>query len=245
MSRKLKYSKELKLEIVKRYLAGESSSFLARKYNLPKRGDRNILTWANRFRVLGENGFNHSKTNKSYSKEFKLEVINKYLSGEYSYHDLANHYNISSCEVVRQWVLAYNSGEEIMDYSPKSEVYTMKSRNTTLEEKLEIVKYVLDNNNDYKGAADYYNVPYVNIYNWVKKYIDKGEDSLYDRRGRPSSHPTKSLTELEKKEIEIDKLKRQLERERKVNEVFKKNLEIRTRMEKNSHALDNKIFMKR
>ena len=41
----------------------------------------------------------------------------------------------------------------------------MKSRKTSFEERLEIVKYVLDNNNDYKDAADKYGVPYANIYN--------------------------------------------------------------------------------
>ena len=71
----------------------------------------------------------------------------------------------------------------------------MKSRKTTLEERLEIVKYVLDNNNDYKGAADYYNVPYANVYNWVKKYLSSGEDGLSDKRGRPSD---KEIQELNK-----------------------------------------------
>ena len=120
----------------------------------------------------------------------------------------------------------------------------MKSRKTTLEERLEIVKYVLNNNNDYKGAADHYNVPYANVYNWVKKYNTKGEDSLSDKRGRPSDKPTQELTELEKKDIEIEKLKRQLEREQKVNEVLKKNLEIRERLEKNSRVFDNKTSTK-
>ena len=36
MSRKLKYIKELKLEIIKRYLNGESASILAFYYYLPK-----------------------------------------------------------------------------------------------------------------------------------------------------------------------------------------------------------------
>ena len=155
-----------------------------------------------------------------------------------------NTYNISTCEIVRRWVLAYNNGEKIRDYDPKSEVYTMKSRKTTLEERLEIVKYVLNNNNDYKGAADHYNVPYANVYNWVKKYNTKGEEGLSDKRGRPSDKPTQELTELEKKDIEIEKLKRQLEREQKVNEVLKKNLEIRERLERNSRVFDNKTSTK-
>ncbi len=35
MSRKLKYSKELKIEIIKRYLNGESATSLANEYKMP------------------------------------------------------------------------------------------------------------------------------------------------------------------------------------------------------------------
>ena len=245
MSRKSKYSKELKLEIIKRYLKGESPATLSNEYNLPKTYKSMIIVWAHRYEILGESGFKTSSSNKSYSKEFKLKVIKEYLTGKYSFYDIANIYNISTCEIVRKWVLAYNNGEKIRDYNPKSEVYTMKSRKTTLEERLEIVKYVLDNNNDYKGAAERYNVPYSNVFNWVKKYNSNGEEGLSDKRGRSSDKPTQELTELEKKDIEIEKLKRQLEREQKVNEVLKKNLEIRERLEKNSRVFDNKTSTKR
>ena len=244
MSRKVKYSKELKLEIIKRYLNGESANALANEYALLKRGPHTIRDWVHKYEALGENGFESSGTNKSYSKDFKLKVINEYLSGGHSFRDIANTYNISTCEIVRRWVLAYNNSEEIKDYDPKSEVYTMKSRKTTLEERLEIVKYVLNNNNDYKGAADHYNVPYANVYNWVKKYNTKGEEGLSDKRGRPSDKPTQELTELEKKDIEIEKLRRELEREQKVNEVLKKNLEIREKLERNSRVFDNKTSTK-
>ena len=244
MSRKLKYSKELKLEIIKRYLNGESASFLVNEYDMSKCGSDIIRQWVRRYESLGEEGFDHSKVNKSYTKEFKLKVINEYLAGKNSLLELANTYNIPSKTIVRKWVLAYNNGKDIKDYDPKSEVYTMKSRRTTLEERIEIVKYVLDNNNDYKGAASKYNVPYANVFNWVKKYLSNGEDGLSDKRGRPTDNPPKELTDLEKKDIEIEKLKRQLEREQKVNEVLKKNLEIRERLERNSRFLDTKTSTK-
>ena len=119
---------------------------------------------------------------------------------------LANKYNISSDEIVRQWILKYNSGIEIKDYNPKGDVYTMKSRKTTFEERLEIVNYILSNDNDYKGAADKYTVPYASVYNWVKKYNECGEEGLKDGRGRPTSNfPKKELTLEEKQAIEIRK----------------------------------------
>lgn len=246
MGRKIKYNKGLKLEIVKRYLKGESASSLANEYGMPKSMAKKIIHWARRYEILGEKGFEHSSTNQSYSKELKLQVISEYLNGVDSFEGLANKYNISKGEIVRQWIIKYNKGIEIKDYDPKGDVYTMKSRKTTFEERLEIVNYVLANNNDYKGAADKYSVPYANVYNWVKKYNESGEDGLSDSRGRPSSkEPNYELTDLEKKDVEIEKLKRELERSKMVIEVLKKNIEIQERMERDSRLLGKKTNTKR
>ncbi len=245
MGRNAKYSKELKLEIIKRYLKGESALALANEYVLPKSGEISILRWVKKYKVIGESAFNTYENNKEYSKELKQKVINEYLAGEISYQDITNKYNISSSEIVRQWVLKYNQGIEIKDYKPKSEVYTMKSRKTTFEERLEIVNYVLTNDNDYKGAADKYSVPYASVYQWVVKYNTLGEVGLSDKRGRPSSSkPSHELTELEKKDIEIEKLKRELERSKMVIEVLKKNIEIQEHMENDSHLLNKWINTK-
>lgn len=246
MGRKLKYSKELKLEIVKRYLKGESASALANEYDLVERGPHTIRDWVHKYEALGEKAFEHSTINKAYSKELKQQVINDYLNGFDSFEGLANKYNISSYSIVINWLNKYNKGIEIKDYDPKGDVYTMKSRKTTFEERLEIVNYVLANNNDYKGAADKYSVPYANVYNWVKKYKECGEEGLSDLRGRPSSkEPKHELSDIEKKEIEIEKLKQELKRKDMVIEVLKKNIEIQERMERDSRLLGKKINTKR
>lgn len=246
MGRKGKYSKELKLEIVKRYLRGESPSVLANEYCMPKSMAKNIRQWARRFEAMGESGFDYSKTNNSYSKDLKEKIINEYLSGQFNSYELSYKYKISTPEIVRRWIIKYNKGIEIKDYNPKGDVYTMKSRRTTLEERLEIVNYVLANNNDFKGAADKYSVPYANVYNWVKKYNESGEDGLSDSRGRPSSkEPKHELSDIEKKDIEIEKLKRELERSKMVIEVLKKNIEIQERMERDSRLLGKKTNTKR
>lgn len=246
MGRKAKYSKELKLEIVKRYLKGESVISLANEYCIPSTSARRIFEWVHKYELLGEKSLEHSNQNKSYPKDLKQQVINDYLNGVDSLEGLANKYNVSSLEIVRQWIIKYNEGIEIKDYNPKGDVYTMKSRKTTFEERLEIVKYVLANNNDYKGAADKYSVPYANVYNWVKKYNESGEDGLSDSRGRPSSNePKHELTDIEKKDIEIEKLKRELERSKMVIEVLKKNIEIQERMERDSRLLGKKTNTKR
>ena len=246
MGRKVKYSKELKLEIVKRYLKGESASALANEYGMPKSLDDKIRKWAHKYDTLGEKAFDHSNKHKSYSKELKQRVIDDYLKGVDSFARLANKYNISTDTIVINWVKKYNKGIEIKDYDPKGDVYTMKSRNTTFEERLEIVNYVLSHDNDYKGAADKYSVPYANVYNWVKKYNESGEDGLSDSRGRPSSkEPKHELSDIEKKDIEIEKLRQELKRKDMVIEVLKKNIEIQERMERDSRLLGRKTNTKR
>jgi transposase-like protein len=245
MGRKARYSKELKLETVKRYLKGESNISLCNEYRIPYRKGKTIISWANKYVALGESAFDESHINKSYSKELKERVIKEYLDGKDSLEGIANRYNISSVSIVINWVKKYNEGIEIKDYNPKGDVYTMKSRKTAFEERIEIVRYVLTNNLDYKGAADKYTVPYASIFQWVKKYNEFGEDGLKDGRGRPSSNVNKELSIEEKQAIEIERLKKELERQKMINEVLKKNVEIRKRMEKDSHLLDKKINTKR
>ena len=246
MGRKAKYSKELKLEIIKRYLKGESATALANEYDMTTSMDRHILTWVHKYKKLGESAFDESTTNKSYSKELKEQIIKEYLEGKDSYEGLANKYNIPSKTIVINWVKKYNDGIETKDYNPKGDVYTMKSRKTTLEERLEIINYVLANDFDYKGAADKYTVPYASVYNWVKKYNECGKDGLKDSRGRPSSNgPKKELTIEEKQAIEIEKLKRELERQKMIVEVLKKNIEIQERMERDSRLLNKRTNTKR
>ena len=244
MGRKAKYNNEIKIEICKRYLNGEGATFLANEYGVPHM--ETIIGWVRRYEILKEKSFITNERNNKYSAEFKQEVINQVLAGNESINTIRNKYNIPSNSILMNWVKKYNEGIEIKDYDPKGDVYTMKSRKTTFEERLEIVNFVLANNNDYKSAADKYTVPYASVYQWVKKYNDYGEDGLKDNRGRPSSNePKKELTLEEKQAIEIEKLKLELERERMVVEVLKKNLEIRQKMERDSHLLDKKINTKR
>ena len=59
MGRKTKYSKELKLEIVKRYLKGESPSVLANEYCISS--DDLIYQWIARYRSVEINCLNKTR----------------------------------------------------------------------------------------------------------------------------------------------------------------------------------------
>ncbi|MEC9484831.1 MAG: transposase [Candidatus Izemoplasma sp.] len=107
---------------------------------------------------MGEKAFELKTRNKRYSKEFKQMVIKEYLEGKGSLNQLAIMYNISSHEVLRKWIMKYNSHIEIKDYNPKPEVSMAKSRKTTYEERIKIVHYCLEHTLSYKETAVKYDV---------------------------------------------------------------------------------------
>ena len=203
MGRKSKYSKELKLSIVKRYLNGEeSTASLAREVN----SDESVVWgWVKKYQAFGENTFNTSYKNASYTKDFKEQVVLDYLNGGGSYNDLAIKYHIPSRETLRKWVNDYNSHIELKDYIPGGEdIYMTKSRKVNKEERIEIVKYCLEHDMDYKTTAKVFETTYANVFNWVKKYKEKGEDGLGDKRGR---HKTdEEVDETEKLRRELKKM---------------------------------------
>ncbi len=82
-----------------------------------------IAVWSKRYSVYGESIFEERRRNKGYSKELKKQVIKEYKEGGISTQDLANKYNISTREIVRQWILKYNDGIEIRQYDPKGDIY--------------------------------------------------------------------------------------------------------------------------
>ena len=143
------------------------------------------------------------------------------LSGEGSIDDIVAKYNISSREVLRNWIIRYNANRELKDYCPEREVYMADARRkTTIEERKEIVKYCIEHGRDYKGTASVYNVSYSQVYSWVKKYDVNGEEGLTDRRGR---HKTDDeVDELERLRRENARLKRQLQEKDMLAELLKK-----------------------
>jgi transposase-like protein len=59
-----------------------------------------------------------------------------------------------------------------------------KRRTTTFEERIEIVRYCLENGRNYQRTAETFALSYQQVYGWMKKYETAGERGLEDRRGR-------------------------------------------------------------
>lgn len=228
MGRKARYSKGLKLEIVRRYIAGENASDLAQEYELKgANGCRRIREWRRKYEAKGESVFDPRDRNKSYRKELKQAAIHDYLEGEGSLEDITNKYGITSINILRKWIIKYNSHIETKDYSPKPEVYMTKSRKTSYEERIEIVKYCLEHGLNYKKTAFEYGVNYAQVYTWVTKYKELGEEGLTDKRGRKKPDSEMTVEEQLRHELKKEQARRKyLEME---NAALKKLEEIERR----------------
>ena len=181
---------------------------------------RTIQDWATIYKKHGILGLSKKTKNRSYSKEFKMELVKKYISGEASSVDLGHQYDISS-GLLRNWIRRYNANIELKDYNPKQEVYMAKARRkTTIDERKEIVNYCIEHNRNYKETAALYNVSYSQVYSWVKKYDSDGDEGLIDKRGHHKLDD--EVDELERLRRENVRLKRQLEEKDMAVELLKK-----------------------
>ena len=84
-----------------------------------------------------------------------------------------------------------------------------QGRETTLEERLEIVKDCLASGKNYGEMALKYQVSYQQVRNWTLRFEEMGEAGLEDRRGKRKKDQA-PRTELEKAQIEIEQLKHKL-----------------------------------
>ncbi|QRN84796.1 transposase [Clostridia bacterium] len=230
MGRICKYSKEEKIKACQDYNSDKGSfSSIADSIGT----DPSVVReWYLRYNEHGEEAFNHSPANQSYSKEFKQSIVNLYCSGEYSLADLGAKYKISTW-TIRRWMKKHYNSVEQKDYLPKPEVYTMISKKTTFEERLVIVKWVIDNDMNYKEAASIYAVKYSLVYSWVQKYLKDGVSGLEHKKRGPK--PKSKLDESSMSETE--KLKYELEREK----ALRKKAEFRLELLKKKEEIEKKL----
>jgi transposase-like protein len=234
MGRKQKFSKEIKIKACEKYYNGKGSfKSIAKEVGC---NESVLRRWYYAYKEHGSSIFNSSHKNNSYDKEFKLSLIESYLNGNYSMMELAASHNISY-SIVQRWIKKYNDGIEIKSYDPKGEVYTMKARETTYEERLEIAKWVISNDMNYKEAADRYRVNYALVYKWTKSCLKDGEESLqYKKRGPKEKS---SVNECDLREVE--QLRKALEKEI----ALRKRRELEIEILKKKEEFEKKLRYRR
>jgi transposase len=221
LGRKDKILPELKIQAVLEYMNGNGSyKSIAHRYGITKDPFRK---WVAKYKAQGEAAFFNNSKNNSYSSLFKEIVAKAYLSGEGSLQDIATKYKIPSLDTVRRWVVKYNGHEELKASGRGGTIMT-KGRKTSYDERVEIVKHCIENDNNYNKTAEKYKVSYQQVRSWTVKYTESGIDALLDRRGKGKAEG--ELTALERLKAQNKLLEAKNKRLEMENELLKKLEEI-------------------
>jgi len=224
MPHKGKIPVEEKLQIVESYLVGRIGYTEA--YEQAGIDASTLRYWLSRYKTEGATGLQPSKRNRKYEKETKISAVQDYLSGKGSLREICENYGIRDRRQLRDWLKVYNCHEDFKTQTGGSRMTT--GRETTLEERIQIVKGCIASGNDYGGTALRNQVSYQQVYTWTKKYREMGEAGLEDRRGhRAGTLPSRTPEEELKDRIaQLEREKYDLEME---NALLKKVKELERR----------------
>ena len=227
MSRRAKLSVEEKLMLVRSCLNGEQSvSEASRKFHVDR---KSISEWIRQYETEGVSGLEHGTKNRKYAPEKKRAAVEAYLSGEGSLQDICKKHKIHSEFQLRKWIKVYNAHGDFNSrkYSGGGS-YMKQGRETTLEERIEIVRECIAGGKNYGEVALKYQVSYQQVRSWTLRFEEMGETGLEDRRGRRKKDQT-PRTELEQAQIEIEQLKHKLYLAEMERDLLKKLNEVERR----------------
>ena len=225
MGRKSHVLSEIKIKAVQDYLKGKKS--VVKICDELSVGKTTVREWIKIYQSKGELGLRPQTRNTSYSKELKIKAIEEYVAGNDSLLAISLKYGLRSKKQLQNWIMKYNSHEEIKSSGVGGNQIMTKGRTTTLKERISIVEYCIENDKNYNKTAKKYQVSYQQVRNWVIKFEESGIDGLLDRRGK--CKPEDQLTEVEKLKAEMKLLKAKNKRLEIENELLKKLEEIERR----------------
>ena len=127
MGKKPKCTVEEKISAVEDYLNG-IRSVSEIMVDLSIKSTRTIRDWILAYQNGGIKALCPVTANHSYSSEFKIEMVRKYINGEGSVTDLCARYGIPAHATLQKWISLYNANRELRDYDPKREVYMAEAR---------------------------------------------------------------------------------------------------------------------
>lgn len=150
-----KYSFEFKKSVVKAYLKGEGGyTYLAHKYGI--KSIEQVRSWIKNYQKFGDDGLRRSRKNKTYSFEFKLHIVELYLTSELSYQELAISQEINNPSLVVRWVNDFRTAgpdalrpkkkgrKRSMDKDTKQKKISQSEDEATVDTSKEYVKQLED-----------------------------------------------------------------------------------------------------
>ena len=185
-----------------------------------------IQRWIKQYEAEGKAAFLPYEKKRTYTAEVKTKAVFSYLNGEGSLLEVCKNYKIRSPRQLRLWLKVYNAhGDFNSSKISGGGSYMNKGRRTTQEERLQIAREALESGKNYGEIAKKYNVSYQQVRTWTLRYEELGNAGLEDRRGKRKKDQT-PRTELEKAQIEIEKLKHQLYMAEMERDLLKKLNEL-------------------
>ena len=181
--------------------------------------------WISIYENQGVEGFTQER-NQKYTVELKTAAVIDYQRGGGSLAAICKRYKIKDTKILRGWIKVYNAHGDFNSVKHSGGgSYVKQGRDTTKEERLEIVRDCLASGKNYGEMALKYQVSYQQVRTWTLKYEELGEAGLEDRRGKRKKDQT-PRTELEAAQIEIEQLKHKLYLAEMENHLLKKLDEI-------------------
>ena len=118
-----------------------------------------------------------------YSEEFKLTIVKAYLTGASGANTLAKNFNVpKSC--IQQWLAQYKING----------FFTKPTRHFSGDFKLKVLNYQQEHHLSDPETALFFGITNQGtICAWRKKYITGGREALFQKQGRRSKMPKKSL----------------------------------------------------
>ena len=212
MSERKKQKPEEKVKIVKRYLAGEVS--MSEAVTEAGVNWKTLQKWVMQYEAEGAAAFLPGRREHIYSPELKLQA------------EFSKKYGLRDRRQLRNWLKVYNAhGDFNSRKNSGGGSYMKQGRDTTQEERIQIVKDCLASGKNYGEMALKYKVSYQQVRTWTLRFEEMGEAGLEDRRGKRKKDQ-KPRTELEKAQIEIEQLKHKLYLAEMERDLLKKLDEI-------------------
>lgn len=137
-----KYSLIFKLKVVTAYLNGEGGyEYLTKKYGVKTTSQ--VRRWISAFKGFGKDGLCRKRNNTRYTSEFKLAVVESYLTSELSYRQIALQYGLNNPSLIARWK------SDFMKYGTNAFVERPKGRIPTMsrtDEKAKITTHTKSRN---------------------------------------------------------------------------------------------------
>lgn len=124
-----KYSFEFKMKVVQDYLQGQGGSgYLSKKYGIGNSDHKQVMKWIKAYQTFGAEGLMRSRKNEAYPFEFKLHVVELYLTTEISYQELALSVKINNPPLITKWVNDFRiAGPDALRPKPKGRKKSLES----------------------------------------------------------------------------------------------------------------------